>query len=247
MNWQEASSFSTRLLLESRWSRTIYSYQTAAILLMLEEELNPEQKKEIETLMRNAPNWKQRIAGKSLPMEKFAVKKTARFFAQGNTLVLPAFELLYLWNMFKVLGKKFEMVQNVYKEIERTLRKLNQAKVKTEYDADNKALVLLLKAACLRLMKSPLQAQECLMEVIALEKNIKEDNYLIPYSVVELAILSEQQNDHVKAMSLLEDAKKNYTGYSLESRLHFKIHAFQLYLNEQKGTNSHNHVPETTV
>lgn len=247
MNWQEASVYSFRLRNESRWSRTIYSYQTAAILLMMKEDLNENQKKSIEELMRTAPQWKQRIAGKSLPMEKFAVKKTERFFAQGKNLILPAFELLYLWNMFKVLGKKFELVQNVYKEVEKTLKEISSSKVKTEYDADNLGLVLLLKAACLRLMNSPLQAKECLMNVLALGKDIKEDNYLVPYCVVELAILYEQQNDRIKAMSLLEDAKKNYTGYSLESRLHFKIHAFQLQLNELKGSSSHNHVPETTV
>lgn len=79
---------------------------------------------------RDAPQWKQRIAGKSLPMEKFVVRKTERFFAQKKMLVLPAVELLYVWNFFKILGKKRELIQNMYKIIEKALAKLDAYKSK---------------------------------------------------------------------------------------------------------------------
>jgi tetratricopeptide (TPR) repeat protein len=75
------------------------------------------------------------------------------------------------------------------------------------YLADNLALTLLLKGACLRQMKSPLQAEECLQEVISLESKIKEDTFLVPYALVELALLYTDQKDYVKASQLLEDAK----------------------------------------
>lgn len=38
---------------------------------------------------RNVPQMIQRIAGKSLPIEKFAMKKALRFFEQGKRLTLP--------------------------------------------------------------------------------------------------------------------------------------------------------------
>ncbi|PSN57871.1 Tetratricopeptide repeat protein 39B [Blattella germanica] len=181
--WREASKYADWLLHESRWSRTIYSYQKAAMLIMLGEDMSLDERTEVESLMRDAPQWKQRIAGKSLPMEKFAVRKTDRFFAQKKMLVLPAYELLYVWNLFKVLGKKRELIQTVYKTIEKTLAKLNSQKKPQEFDSDNQALVLLLKGASLRQMQSPLQAEECLTSVLALEKKIKEDHYLIPYAM----------------------------------------------------------------
>lgn len=84
----------------------------------------------VEFSYRDAPQWKQRIAGKSLPMEKFVVKKTERFFAQKKKLVLPAVELLYVWNLFKILGKKRELMQNMYKIIEKALAKLDAHKSK---------------------------------------------------------------------------------------------------------------------
>jgi hypothetical protein len=76
-----------------------------------------------------------------------------------------------------------------------------------EFDADNHALVLLLKGASLRQMQSPLQAEECLNTVLSLEKKIKEDLYLIPYTLVELALLFWDQGNTAKTSQLLEDAK----------------------------------------
>jgi hypothetical protein len=76
-----------------------------------------------------------------------------------------------------------------------------------EFDADNQALVLLLKGASLRQMQSPLQAEECLNSVLLLEKKLKEDLYLIPYTLVELALLFREQGNITKASQLLEDAK----------------------------------------
>jgi len=44
--------YADRLLHESRWSRTIYSYQKAAMLCMLGDDLSYDEKAEIEILMR---------------------------------------------------------------------------------------------------------------------------------------------------------------------------------------------------
>jgi hypothetical protein len=56
-------------------------------------------------------------------------------------------------------------------------------------------------------MQSPLQAEECLNSVLSLEKKLREDFYLIPYTLVELALLFREQGNISKASQLLEDAK----------------------------------------
>ena len=55
-------------------------------------------------------------------MEKFAVAKADRFLAQGNQLVLPALELIYVWNGFKILGKSWEMMEPVFLLVEKCLK-----------------------------------------------------------------------------------------------------------------------------
>lgn len=83
-------------------------------------------------------------------------------------------------------------------------------------------------------MGSPLQAQQCLQEVVALEKQIVDDTYIVPYALVELAIIAKNQGENEQSIQLIESARKNYTGYSLESRLHFRMHSLMLELGAQK-------------
>merc|ERR1719273_205318 len=68
------------------------------MLCMVQDDLTDEHREEQIELMQNVPKWKQRIAGKSLPMEKFAIRKSQRFLDQGCFLVLPALELIYVWH-----------------------------------------------------------------------------------------------------------------------------------------------------
>ena len=81
------------MLSESRWSPCLYSYLKAAHYCMLESELSPAERAERASLMAAVPNLKQRIAGKSLPMEKFAVRKAERWLSRGS-LTLPGLELV---------------------------------------------------------------------------------------------------------------------------------------------------------
>ncbi|XP_063929008.1 tetratricopeptide repeat protein 39B-like isoform X2 [Zophobas morio] len=234
-DWKEALVYCTHLLEGSKWSRTIYSYQKAALMCMMKDDLTASEVTTIDSLMKNVPKFKQRIAGKSLPMEKFAVKKAERYFEQGHHLVLPVVELMYIWNLFKTM-KNFNVANTMYKLVEKALKELN-SQTSSKYYADNKGLVLLLQGACLRQMKSPLQALNCLENVIALQKDIVEDHYLVPYAIVELAFIEWEKGNKEKAVLALEDAKKNYSGYSLESRLHFRIHtALTEYKAEMKNS-----------
>lgn len=139
-------------------------------------------------------------------MEKFAVKKAERYFNQNNNLVLPVIELMFLWNLFKIL-KYYHVANGLFKQIERALTKLNSSNSPSKYDVDNRALILLLKGACLRHMGSPLQALECLEVVISLQKDIVEDHYLVPYAIVELALVEWQSGNTEKAILALEDVR----------------------------------------
>lgn len=68
----------------------MYSYQKASLMCMIDpKDLTSSEKRTIEQLLRDVPQYKQRIAGKSLPMEKFACKRAERFFLTGM-LLIPA-------------------------------------------------------------------------------------------------------------------------------------------------------------
>lgn len=123
--WEEAAEYAGRLLKDSRWSRTIYSYQRAAMLLMLPAPLPEARRREVDQLMGTLPDFKQRIAGKSLPAEKFVIGKSKTYQEQGGRLLLPGYELLYLWNGFKIVRKRRTLVEEIYSRVEAEQRRIS--------------------------------------------------------------------------------------------------------------------------
>ncbi|KAF5368262.1 hypothetical protein D9615_010361 [Tricholomella constricta] len=92
---------------EATWSKSIYSYGLAACLLQDwdtdEEDTAAGRKKKAERLkeaagfMARVPGLRQKIAGKSIPLEKFVARKARKFASQKNRLLLPALEVAYLF------------------------------------------------------------------------------------------------------------------------------------------------------
>lgn len=225
-DWTEALTQSDKLLKESKWSPCLYSYLKAAHYCML-PQLSPAQEEEQRQLMAAVPRLKQKIGGKSLPMEKFAIRKAERWTKQGGRLVLPGIELVYLWNGFSILGQQRSMVETYYAMVEQELETIKERSEERMFQLEDECLLLVLKGVCLKYMSAPLAAEETFRLVLkkAKAEPLKADKYLLPYASVEVALLILQDNRQ-EAWDLLEFAE-NYKNYSLQSRLHFRIHAAQ--------------------
>ncbi|XP_069482154.1 tetratricopeptide repeat protein 39B isoform X2 [Ambystoma mexicanum] len=233
-DWLQAYRYADLLCKESRWSKAIYMYQKAAILSMLSEEDLKTTGENVGDLFRQVEGLKQKIAGKSIPTEKFAIRKSRRYSAANPVkLVLPALEMMYLWNGFTIVGKRPDLTESLLVMIEKEETALQNENKPTEYHADDQCLVQLLKGLCLKHLGRLLQAELCFNQVIQSEKRIKYDHYLVPFTWYELGLLHKQQGDLDKAIKYIETAKINYKDYSMESRLHFRIHAA---LNTLKGS-----------
>ncbi|CAH2293759.1 tetratricopeptide repeat 39B isoform X1 [Pelobates cultripes] len=225
-DWLQAYQYADLLCKESKWSKAIYVYQKAAILSMLPDEVAKTTGEDIVALFRQVESLKQRIAGKSIPTEKFAVRKSRRYASSNPVnLVLPALEMMYVWNGFTIVGRRSDLTENLLVTVEKAETALQNDKNQTEYTTDDQCLVQLLKGLCLKHLGRLLQAELCFNQVIQSEKRIKYDHYLLPFSFYELGLLYKQQGDKDKAIRFIESAKFNYKEYSMESRLHFRIHA----------------------
>ncbi|KAJ8085866.1 hypothetical protein PM082_004685 [Marasmius tenuissimus] len=85
---------------EATWSKATYTYGLAICLLELAErdsEKSDERRKEAKAFMDKVPDLKQRIAGKSIPLEKFVARKSRKFQSQKGRLALPALEIAYIF------------------------------------------------------------------------------------------------------------------------------------------------------
>ncbi|KAK2829317.1 hypothetical protein Q7C36_017307 [Tachysurus vachellii] len=224
-HWKMAYFYADLLSQESRWSKAMYVYMKAASLSMLPEgEGRPFGENEVE-LFRQVPTFKQKIAGKSPPTEKFAIRKARRYKASTPIpLPVPVLEMMYMWNGFSMISKQPELTAGILEtllEAEQTL----QASPENVYTADDSCLIFLLKGLCLKNQNKLHLAEESFNKVYSSEKKLKYDHYLIPNTLLELGLLYADTGRREKAIKLLQKAKNNYKEYSMESRTQFRIHA----------------------
>ncbi|KYO25710.1 tetratricopeptide repeat protein 39A [Alligator mississippiensis] len=223
--WKMAYFYADLLSQESRWSKAMYVYMKAAFLSMLPlGESRPFGEDEVE-LFRQVSSLKQKIAGKSPPTEKFAIRKARRYKGSAPMpLPVPALEMMYMWNGFSVLGRHQDLLEGTLETLLQAEKRLEES-AGGEHHVDDRCLVLLLKGLCLRHLCSLSQAEACFHAVQASEKQLRHDHYLVPNALVEQALLWAAQGRGAEAVSLLRRAKNSYKNYSMESRTLFRIHA----------------------
>jgi len=78
----------------SSWSPACYGYGKAACLIELGGESNIE---EAAATLQEIPKLVHKVAGKSIPIEKFVARKARKFEMQGRRLFMPALEFGYLF------------------------------------------------------------------------------------------------------------------------------------------------------
>lgn len=142
--WRESADCWKQMKDTAKWSKAVYAYGRAACLLQA-GSLSSEEQKEVDSLMVEVPTLRQRIAGKSIPLEKYVARKAERYIAE-KTLIAPAIELAY-------------MLQATYKTTEKALKKyvdiLQALRDSPLTKQDDLQMVNLLLAVHLRLLEYP--------------------------------------------------------------------------------------------
>uniref|UniRef100_A0AAQ5YBB5 Tetratricopeptide repeat domain 39A n=1 Tax=Amphiprion ocellaris TaxID=80972 RepID=A0AAQ5YBB5_AMPOC len=210
--WKMAYFYADLLSQESRWSKAMYVYMKAAYLSMLpEDEARPFGEDEVE-LFRQVPTLKQKIAGKSPPTEKFAIRKARRYKAASPVrLPVPVLEMMYMWNGFSMISKRPELTEGMMQTLVEAERSLLETP-DNEYTVDDRCLIHMLKGLCLKNQGLLQAAEECFNKVWSSEKKIRFDHYLVPNCLVELSLLYIGQGRRDEAIKLLtSQSKKNYS------------------------------------
>uniref|UniRef100_A0A8C4H6W3 Zgc:158403 n=1 Tax=Dicentrarchus labrax TaxID=13489 RepID=A0A8C4H6W3_DICLA len=246
--WKLAYFYADLLSQESRWSKAMYVYMKAAYLSMLpKEEARPFGEDEVE-LFRKVPTFKQKIAGKSPPTEKFAIRKARRYKATCPIrLPVPVLEMMYMWNGFSMISKRPELTEE--NEITQhicasavLMMRCAPSFTENEYSVDDRCLIHLLKGLCFKNQGLLQAAEECFNKVLSSEKKIRFDHYLVPNSLVELSLLYVDQGRRDEAIKILHKAKQNYKDYSMESRTQFRVHAALAKLKADPGEEDDTHL-----
>ncbi|KAM0755093.1 hypothetical protein T439DRAFT_309959 [Meredithblackwellia eburnea MCA 4105] len=209
---------------ESNWSKAIYHYAKAT---MLYEQGNSKDRNQVNTMMKNVPDLMQRIAGKSIPLEKFVARRARKFVDQGNRLCLPGVELAYVLNCIQ-MSPRYVLFETHLDQVSGVLADLHNVKDPKSYGNgdeywDDFCLAHLLRGIILRFIAHPepytkprpekpqipvKEADEQAMisynNVLKHAKDIVHDNHLVWFTHYELGRLYEAKGEWAKAKEQFE-------------------------------------------
>ncbi|KAK0490235.1 hypothetical protein IW261DRAFT_1430992 [Armillaria novae-zelandiae] len=136
----------TDLEREATWSKAIYAYGMAVCLL--------ETGGDARSLMERVPKLRQKIAGKSIPLEKLVARKARKFLSQGY-LALPALEMAYQFLAIAHAPRQI-VVTKMMVEVKTCLQNLrSKNKKRTPGYWDDFCLAKFLEGVCLRYVAYP--------------------------------------------------------------------------------------------
>uniref|UniRef100_A0A7E4VQ28 TPR_REGION domain-containing protein n=1 Tax=Panagrellus redivivus TaxID=6233 RepID=A0A7E4VQ28_PANRE len=224
--WDRAANNAKKLLDESKWSRCCYTYMLG--ILINADRSVPKRTDTVRILLERVPQIRHRIAGKSIPVEKFCARKSERFLKHGR-LFFAHYEFLYFWNGFSILSTNKALVGPILEDIEA------EWEFAATDDKDDECLYLLLKGVTLKIMGKLYEAELCFLKIMEYERIVTDFSYIVPNACFELAMTRQSLGSPDQALSLLQRAL-TYRGYSLETKLHFRIQAAMEALNNANST-----------
>ncbi|GJE96162.1 hypothetical protein PsYK624_123550 [Phanerochaete sordida] len=213
------------LYAEATWSKATYAYGTAVCLLELGGE---DGRKEAERIMHEVPELRQRIAGKSIPLEKFVARKARKFQSQGGRLALAGLEFAYTF-LAIAHAPRHVVKEKMLPQVDATLAKVEAAKGDpAKYEGgkgywDDRCLANFLQGICLRYLAYPdpdaadtveetpeakadaeARALAAFQAVLNDAPQIEYDHYLLYYTHYELGRLLACKGDVAGARKHLD-------------------------------------------
>ncbi|KAI9308371.1 hypothetical protein BJ944DRAFT_156358 [Cunninghamella echinulata] len=261
--WKLAHDTFQLLNNESNWSKAVYTYLQAMSLYLYASELAPGEKRStlinnVTQLMAKVTKAKQKIAGKSIFVEKFVARKSRKFDLQGNRLLFPDLEVINAFSVFELMPKEL-----IYTNLARTAATLKRLENnKSFYVNDDICLTHFLRTVLIRtliqipgavesnekLQQLKTMHQQSVNTVLEKAKDVQLDHYCYYYTIYEKArmLIIENELDAAKKEVdyLIKCSEKNTFNvgagpraknkYSLENSLALKCHNLLELIGELK-------------
>ncbi|KAL9538541.1 hypothetical protein MBANPS3_010853 [Mucor bainieri] len=263
--WQKAYDIYTVLLRDSKWSKAVYTYLKAISLYQLagitqDAATKAEYMKEVEGYMDQVTGEKQKIAGKSIPMEKFVARKARKFLSQDNYLLLPDLEILNAFTAYdfipaNLLHAGLDRINTEITRLEST-----PTEKRNTYYYDDLCLAEFLRAITSRELyeqgsdKTAMLSthEKSLQFVFDHADKVQLDHYIYYFGRYEKACMLILEKEYTKAESEIQVVlKANDRGqysigsgphaknkYSLASALVFKCHNCMTKIKAESSSSS---------
>ncbi|GAC76535.1 40S ribosomal protein S7 [Moesziomyces antarcticus T-34] len=156
--WKEAHDQFAILAAENNWSKAVYNYGRASNLYESAQGEDQRAMKEAADIFKNVPNLTQKIAGKSIPMEKFVARKSKKFTTYGR-LLLPGLEFAYVYHCLSN-APRYILCDEALVMVSDALADLHDVEDPSQYYSgdeyyDDLCLAHFLRGVCLKFIACP--------------------------------------------------------------------------------------------
>ncbi|KAI8142255.1 hypothetical protein BJV82DRAFT_616116 [Fennellomyces sp. T-0311] len=236
LNWEEAAN-GLAALIPSHTKPAFIKYFYGACMEMMGN------RSEAILAFAEAPKL---ISGNGSQVEQFIVSRVNFFERSGYQdldLVLPALEILLLWNSLANMSD--EALEACLVKIDETLEKI-YAREKQEYEIrmlqiapsvappdyyDQRSTLLLIKASILNSLSRGREAIPHLNWILDSRIRIVHTKWLVPFAYWESGVTCWCMEDHSRARSLWQSAL-SFSGYPLEYRLAIRLNLAITHAND---------------
>ncbi|KAJ2319827.1 hypothetical protein GGI00_006339, partial [Coemansia sp. RSA 2681] len=173
----------------NNWNKGVYTYALAACVwehsLTLANGDDSHRLLSIVCLLMEAvPLLKRKVAGKSIPVEKFVIRKASKFQQQDQFLLRPGLELLHVWNLYSKMPHARLLI--LRDEVDAEIARLpSKQAYRHQFYYDDLAVLLITKGCVLRELAHPTFASSTDTK----QESVLEDGVPLP-SLPELAPLA---------------------------------------------------------
>ncbi|XP_013179446.1 PREDICTED: tetratricopeptide repeat protein 39A-like [Papilio xuthus] len=181
-----------------------------------------------------------RMSGRSLEDYSKVLKGIDHFKIESCQLLVPAVELLSLWNLSAAISgeprltifmlKMMKLVVSDYEEERDNYRPVG-------VEGNNTINVLYIYGCSLSAIGNPRDAVKYFKDVIRIKPYITEDRFLVPYAKLELAMCHHALGQTESARVILIDVKANYFHHSKPLRFLYRLY-HKIIVNEDDPTTS---------
>lgn len=230
MDWNNASRYCQILMQSCTWGHAINMHLYACLKFMGNEKVKDDRvSDEVIEAMSRVEGLRKRYAGRSYPAEKFAVERAKKFLQRDHQMILPVFELFYVWNVFAMMKTDPNLLRPIVDRIDEKL-----LVVDTEGDREDKCVLLFLKGVSAKYLRDYASAVRSLNQAIQLGRDDRlQRTYILPHALMELGLVHKGMGDLKQSRSFIEQAKSHRSSkYLLEALVHLKAHSVLRQIDE---------------
>eukprot|EP00039_Didymoeca_costata_P006894 m.94348 g.94348 ORF g.94348 m.94348 type:complete len:630 (+) comp13441_c0_seq2:168-2057(+) len=220
-----------KLLKENEWSKGFYAYgKSVCQLLSGDKDGAVRTYDSISGLLDRS----KKINGRPIPVDRFVRRKTTQYHPtqkKDHLLVLPAIELIYVWNGFPQMGPEL---------LEKSLDMVKSWREECDWDnldADERSLYHLFIGAIFSQLDRDEEAEKELAVVEKMRKSIKREKWAVAYARYEMGMmyLKQDKEGTPRTVSMLKKAIHWKGDYNWDLQLHIRCHLAMYALGHDTG------------